>query len=64
MVKEEISERAFPDWSMGFENISRNNRDQIKGYSDFLDIYMTPAEVANSSGTAIKLLYSFKKSNI
>jgi len=64
MVKEEISERAFPDWRMGFKYLSPDNKGEIKGYTEFLVRAMTPNGIANISNKAVELLYFFKKTNI
>ena len=61
MLKEEITERAFPDWSMGFKQISEKNKGEIEGYTEFLDTKFTPDEIAGMSNKAIKLLYFFKE---
>ena len=61
MLKEEITERAFPDWSMGFRYISEKNRGEIEGYTEFLDRKFTPKEIAGMSNKAIRLLYFFKE---
>ena len=60
MVKEAISERAFPDWSMGFKRLSEKDKEDIDGYTDFLDREMTPERIAGQSNEAISLLYYFK----
>ena len=60
MVKEPISERAFPDWSMGFEQLSEKDIDDLDGYTNFLDSEMTPEQIASQSDKAISLLYYFK----
>ncbi len=61
ILKEEITERAFPDWSMGFKHISEKNKGEIEGYTEFLDRKFTPTEITGMSNKAIKLLYFFKE---
>ena len=61
MLKDEITERAFPDWSMGFKHISEKNRGELEGYTEFLDKKFTPEEIAGLSKKAIRLLYFFKE---
>lgn len=60
IVKETISERAFPDWSMGFKRLSEKDLNDIDGYTEFLDSEMTPEQIAGHSDKAISLLYYFK----
>ena len=60
IAKETISERAFPDWSMGFKRLSKKDKDDIDGYSEFLDSEMTPEQIAAHPSKAISLLYYYK----
>ena len=55
IFKEPILNRDFPDWSMGFENISGK---EIEGVSNFLS---ATAKDQLSPGMAKSLLLSFKK---
>lgn len=59
----EIRERTFPDWTMGFKRLTKDNSAEIAGYTEFLDREMTPEKIANQSNKAINLLYNFKKHN-
>lgn len=36
MLRDEITERAFPDWSMGFRTVGRDDVRRLPGYSEFL----------------------------
>ena len=36
LVKTPITERVFPDWTMGFRKISDENASSIPGYNDFI----------------------------
>jgi len=63
MVKEEINERIFPDWSMGFKNLNMDNKEIIAGYTEFLNKEMTPNLIANKPNVIVNLLYSFKNNN-
>ena len=60
--KEEISERTFPNWSMGFKYLAAINKDEISGYTEFLEKEMTPEKIANKASDVVSLLYSFRKS--
>ena len=60
MDKDKISERTFPEWSMGFKHLTNKNKETIKGYSEFLDKKMQPVEFATKSNEVVELLYQFK----
>jgi hypothetical protein len=36
VLREPLDERAFPDWSMGFNDISDADLDDVEGFNDFL----------------------------
>ena len=36
LVEEEVAERSFPDWSMGFKDLSADETGQLEGFNDFL----------------------------
>lgn len=61
MRKKEITERNFPDWSMGFKHWTDRGKITVKGYSEFMDREMTPHEFSNKPGRVIEMLYEFKK---
>jgi hypothetical protein len=41
-LREEVSERSFPDWSMGFREISRDESHSVPGFTDYLDAKGSP----------------------
>jgi|GEM_PF-4475276 len=49
MKKDTIGERNFPQWSMGFKHLTRGNKDEIKGYSEFFDRHMSPEELVKKT---------------
>lgn len=57
--KDQISERTFPDWSMGFRHLTNQDKASIKGFSEFLDRKMAPEEFVNKSNEVVNLLYQF-----
>lgn len=59
--KEPIEERAFPDWSMAFKQLTRKDKATIKGYSEFLDREMKPEEFTYRASEVLDLFYEFKK---
>jgi hypothetical protein len=56
LIKESIGQRAFPEWSMGFRPIPKND---IDGFTDFF--VSTNFEDLIMKGKAKTLLLSFKK---
>ena len=36
MVEEDVDQRSFPDWSMGFTDLSGTDAGDLSGYNDFL----------------------------
>ena len=56
-----ISERAFPHWTMGFEDLTPDRKAKVKGYSEFLNREMKPDEVLNNADYLVSILYEFKK---
>lgn len=58
----EIEKRSFPDWSMGFKYISEENKDEIEGFSEFLEKDIDPEKIVDSKMLA-KLLFLFKENN-
>ncbi len=56
-----ISERAFPHWTMGFEDLTPDRKAKVKGYSEFLNREMKPDEILNNADYLVSILYEFKK---
>ena len=55
-----MEKRNFPDWRMGFENISNRNLSELEGFSAILDKALAPEEVGEHKDLAVKLVLSFK----
>jgi hypothetical protein len=36
-LREEIGDRAYPDWSMGFEQLRADQAQHLPGFNDYLD---------------------------
>ena len=64
ILKGNIKERKFPDWSMGFKHLTDQDSDYVEGYTDFLDSRMEPEEFVNRQDNVLMLLYQFKKGNV
>ena len=62
-----IDEREFPDWPMGFHNLSNAKLSNpklcdIPGYSEFMNVPLDSDYFVVNSGMAIRLLSSFRNS--
>lgn len=60
VYEEPITERAFSDWSMGFNKMEDRFLEQIPGYTDFLDQPFETEAFTNHPTRAAILLNSFK----
>lgn len=60
LYQKNISERDFPDWTMGFHNFDAPEACNVEGYSDFLTTNDVPQ--ALQSAAAAKLLNLFRAS--
>jgi hypothetical protein len=59
--KKQITERMFSGWSMGFRHLTHENKDDIRGYTEFLNTGMGPEAFSSKHNEVIGLLYQFKK---
>jgi hypothetical protein len=57
-----LAERQFPDWSMGFRDLSAPDARSVPGYSQFLNTPLTSAEFSSDPSRAKRLLTTFKQS--
>ena len=60
LEKQEIKERSFPTWSMGFRHLTADQHGEIPGYTQFFDKTMTPGQIAARLTDVISLMYSFR----
>lgn len=60
MLREPIEERAFPDWSMGFRNVSQADVERVEGLSAFLREPLA-AELDGHAEPAYHLLRMFRE---
>lgn len=58
--KQTIQERDFPNWKMGFRNLSDTPLDCIDGLSDFMQQQDASDYIANNPSFAYTLLSHFK----
>lgn len=61
LLRENIEERQFPNWSMGFRNLNSAEYVDIEGYSEILNYSFTGAEFKSDPTKCQKLLLTFKK---
>ncbi|MBN2595460.1 BLUF domain-containing protein [Labilibaculum sp.] len=61
LLEEPITKRAFPDWSMGFRKISKEQNMQLPGYSDFMQNKHSEIDNVKCAAAVRHLLYSFRK---
>jgi hypothetical protein len=57
--KSEITERNFPEWSMGFTDLTKVPADQLEGYSDIFHRQKALEDVAKCRDMAVALLLKF-----
>lgn len=61
LSQDPILERQFADWSMGFRNIDQMTRQELAGFSEFLEDDFSPGYFREHPTRAYILLLSFKK---
>ena len=61
--KNEIQERNFPDWRMGFKNLEQSPITELEGYSNFLQQSDRPNYLVQQPKFAVELLEYFKHNN-
>lgn len=54
-----IRERNFPNWSMGFKDLTSQNIDELDGYSELMNKELTSDEIAKCKDMAVKLILNF-----
>jgi len=59
IAKESITERNFPNWSMGFKDLTKYRADQLDGYSDIFVKGASPDKIAKYKDMAVSLLLNF-----
>jgi len=61
LVKEEISQRNFPNWSMGFKNLESCLPDELPGFQDIFDGKLDKQLAVKNTSKALGLLMGFAK---
>jgi hypothetical protein len=57
----EIAERAFPEWTMAYQDLSLRTESNLPGFNQFLNTPLTGAEFAQKPNQVRKLLNLFKQ---
>lgn len=60
MLREEVTERAFPDWSMGFRSVRADEVRRLPGYTDFLRGSDLAEGLGDRAAPAYQLLEIFR----
>lgn len=60
LLEESIKKRAFPNWTMGYFRLNREQSEKIPGYSEFMHSTDSRKLIESTSYEAMKLLSSFK----
>lgn len=60
VLRREIQERVFPDWSMGFKNLDDSSLTDLPGYSSFMNEPLTSATFRADPARAQSLLEMFR----
>ena len=61
--KRMIERRAFPTWSMSFNDLNTINKDELEGFSDFLSQNPTSEALLRAPNEVYQLLVRFKERN-
>jgi hypothetical protein len=61
VLKQEIEEREFSDWKMGFINLDEVNPDDIPGFSDFLHVPLKASSFEGDPSFTQSFLRAFKR---
>lgn len=60
LYQDRLSERQFPNWSMGFHNLHDLNEHNTPGLSQFMTPDYDAEALRKNSGFAVELLYFFR----
>ena len=60
LFEHQIEEREFPDWTMGFHNLDRENLESLRGYSDVMTSGQRARDLFNNPSRAKRLLLLFR----
>lgn len=60
LLEKTIVKREFPEWSMGFQDLSTPALKNLPGYSEFLDLPLESDTMKTDPSRALKLLRCFR----
>lgn len=61
MLRDPITERAFPDWSMGFRHVGLDQVRELPGYTDFLADRSLSGGLGSEAEPAYRMLEIFRE---
>ncbi len=61
LIEEEISERSFPNWSMGFKDLSSCTPEELPGFVDIFNGKLDKDIAAKNATIGVGLLMNFAK---
>lgn len=61
LLRREIKERYFPEWSMGYSNLNDPALRSLQGFSEFTDSPLQPSALQAEPNQAVKLLNIFRR---
>lgn len=61
--RKDITEREFPDWKMGFRNLSNTPLNHINGFSDFMESEKPADYLLKEASFAKEILTHFKNTS-
>lgn len=64
LIDQPVAERAFPAWSMGFNDLTGLGRPSVEGFTNFLQEWHDRDEYANSASYAKRLLQTFRENQL
>lgn len=64
LIDQPIEQRVFPEWSMGFNDLTGQGNAPVDGFTNFLQDWRDRAEYANSTSYSKKLLHTFRENQI
>lgn len=61
LIDQPLQSKAFSDWSMGFQNLSDSDLQDLPGFSEFMNPYYDIEDIVNFGREAQELLYFFRQ---
>ena len=61
ILEENICQRSFPNWSMGYQKLSKEESQELPGYTELMDSDDIRGFLKQSSKTIINLIEKFMK---